>query len=247
MASLYQISDEILSIFNTIEQNDGEITEEQEKFLTIKEEELSDKLNDYVKALQVWKSDIDTCKCEEKRIKEVRGKYDNRIKRLKENMLSAVKMFGKEGKTNKFIELPTCRLYTKISKSVEVDEDRIDILISELTRYIHELVHQGVLYTGEDVDIEGLVCAINANCIAEHGETFKPFTIDDLLHIRLDICTTGTIYDYFRKGENVLKGITKFPTLITNSTSKDNFKFAIETNQNISVAKIVENESIQIK
>ena len=247
MASLYQISDDILSIFNTIEQNDGEITEEQLNQLSIKEEELSDKLNSYVKALQTWKSDIDACKCEEKRIKEVRNKYDNRIKRLKDSMLTAVKMFGKEGKTNKFIELPTCRLYTRNSKSVEIDEDRIDELIFELNRYIHELVNQGILYTGEDVDLEGLVSAINANCIAEYGENFKPYTIDDLLHIRLEICTTGTIYEYFRKGENILKGMTKFPTTITNGTGKDSFKFAIETNANITVAKILENESIQIK
>lgn len=247
MASLYQISDDILSIFNTIEQNDGEITEEQEQLLAVKENELSEKLNDYVKALQVWKSDIDACKCEEKRIKEVRNKYDNRIKQLKASMLNAVQMFGKEGKTNKFIELPTCRLFTRNSKSVEVDEERIDILIIQFDRLIHELVSQDVLYTGEDIDLEGIINVINANCKAEYGETFEPFTIDDLCHIRLSINTTATIYDYFRKGGNVLKGLVKFNSIISNETSKDQFKFAIECNQNISVAKIVENESIQIK
>lgn len=247
MASLYQISDEILSIFNIIEQNDGEMTDELSNLLAVKEDELSKKLNDYVKALQVWKSDIDACKQEEKRIKEVRNKYNNRIEKLKENMLTAVKMFGKEGATNKFIELPTCRIFTRNSKSIEVDEGRINLMIQEFMRYVAELVHQGVLYTGEDVDIAGVVAAINANCIAEYGEDFKPFTIDDFLHIRLDICCTDTIYNYFRHGGDLLTAITKLPTNITHSTTKDQFKFALDANFDISTAKVVNNESINIK
>ena len=43
MVSIYDISSDLLELFQAIEEQEGEITEEQEKVLEIKEEELSDK------------------------------------------------------------------------------------------------------------------------------------------------------------------------------------------------------------
>ena len=40
MSSYYQISNDILDIFNQIEENDGEVTDEQLEQLSIKEDEL---------------------------------------------------------------------------------------------------------------------------------------------------------------------------------------------------------------
>ena len=45
MASLYQISEDILRIFNDVETNDGEITDEQYDALCIKQDELKEKLH----------------------------------------------------------------------------------------------------------------------------------------------------------------------------------------------------------
>lgn len=249
MASLYSIQEDILRLFDDIEEAGGEITDEQCEQLAIKEEELKDKLTNYHKALQSWTSDIANCKDEEKRIKAVRQKYENRISRLKENMLTAVQMFGSEGKTNRYIELPTVRLSTRSSKAVEVNTERINILIFAFSQLINDLVKDGILYTGEDIDLQGIVDVINANVIAEHGDDFKPFTIDDLTNLNLNISFNMSIYDYMIKGETVLDAMVNIPSKCTvgDNTLKETWKDAIENNRNITLAKIVNNQSLQIK
>ena len=255
MSSLYNIQEELLRIFNNIEENDGEITDEQCNLLEIKQEELKSKLSNYVKAIKSWDGDITSCKIEEQRIANVRKKYDNRIKRLKESMLQAVSMFGEQGKTgNKFIELPTIRLFTKSSNSVELDDVRIKIFISEFERYIRELVSSGIMYTEQDVDLQGILDCINANCIAEHGEEFKRFTLTDLTTIKLEISTTMNIYELFRRGGDALRlyGNNPIDTNMINVTGKDDWKNAINNSSvanisKVSVASIVTNQSIQMK
>lgn len=254
MPSLYQISDDILKIFAEVEENDGEITEEQCDKLAISQEELRQKLNNYYKAVIAFEADEAFCKAEKKRINDVQNKYKNRVNRLKQAMLNAVLAFGEEGKNNFFIELPTARLFTKESKSVKVNEERINILLNEFERYIQELVGSGVLYTGQDVDLQGILDCINANVIAEQGENFEPFTLSDLTTIQFQFTKTATVYDLFRNGRSALEMYYHDPinTTIQNNTSVDEWKTAIKISENtgisnITLAKIVTNQNLQIK
>ena len=52
MSSLYNISNDILRIFNEVENNEGEITDEQYNELCIKQEELKEKLDRILKVLK---------------------------------------------------------------------------------------------------------------------------------------------------------------------------------------------------
>ena len=251
MASLYAIQEELLKLFGEIEANDGEITEEQLDVLNIKEEELKDKLESYYKAIQSWKADMASCKEEEKRIANTRKKYENRIERLKSVMLETVNTFGADGKNNKFIELPTARIFTKTSKTVEIDEERIALLINAIISFITEAYNNGCLYTGEDVDFEGIIQAINANVIAEQGPDFKPYTIDDLSILAVDVTYNGTFVNMFMSKEKVLELIASLyiNTIVKQNTTKEAFKYTIEINgpDKITIAKLVNNQSLQIK
>lgn len=254
MSSLYSISEDILKIFNDIELSEGEITDEQYDALCIKQEELKEKLDSYVKAIKSWEVDEKALKDEKKRFNDRQNVYKNRIERLKAAALQAVLTFGEHGKSNMFIELNNYRLFSRSSQSVDIDEDRIQIFIKEFERYIRELVNSEVLYTGEDVDLQGIVDSINSNIIATYGESFEPFTISDLMAIKININQTSSIYDLFKKGERVLNLYGKEPinTYIENVTSKDDCKSIIDSSKlyNISaptIAKVITNQSLQIK
>ena len=251
MASLYTIQEELLKLFGEIEMNDGEVTDEQLELLNIKEEELSTKLNDYYKAIQSWKADMAACKEEEKRIATTRKKYENRIERLKTVMLDTVNMFGSEGKTNKFIELSTVRLFTKNSKSIEFDEERINIFIRLMVDFINEAESNDCLYTGEDVDLEGIISVINAHAKAEYGEDFAPFTIDDMQSLHIDVVHNDSFANMFKYSPTCLKLISKLSlhTNIKPNTLKDNIKVIIERkgDEAISIAHININQSLQMK
>lgn len=254
MSNLYNIKEDILRIFDEVENNDGEITDEQYDSLCIKQEELKSKLDSYYKAIQVWKGDLDTCKCEKKRIGDVQKKYDNRIERLKKVMLDAVLTFGEHGKSNMFIELPTVRLFTKTTKSVSIDENRINIFIEAFYRLIKELVDNGVLYTGEDIDLQGILDSINTNIIAEQGEGFEPFTIADMNLLKIRIGIDCSISNLLKGDGNIIKSIilNPFNYFIEQNVSKDEAKSAIEfysnsDSLNPTIASIVVNDTLQMK
>lgn len=253
MSSLYSIQEDILRIFNDVESNEGEITDEQYDALCIKQDELKSKLESYVKAIKSWEVDEKALKDEKKRFNDRQNVYKNRIERLKKAALDAVLMFGEHGKTNMFIELPNFRIFTKESKAIEVNEQRINIFINAFESYIRELVDAGILYAGKDVDLQGILDVINANVIAEQGESFEPYTINDLIALKLNISQTASVYDLFKSGLALnLYGKEPIYTHIENATTKDDWKVIISS-ANIAktsiptMAKEVINQSLQIK
>lgn len=253
MSSLYQISNDIIRILSDIENREYEIVDEEYDTLCIKEEELKSKLDDYVKAIKSFEADEKALKDEKKRFNDRQTVLKNRIERLKKAALNAVLSFGQYGKNNMFIELPTFRLSSRSSISIEIDEERVGIFIQEFERYIRELSNADILYTGEDVDLQGILDCINANVIAEFGDDFEPFTIADLVSFKLNISHTASVYDLFKNGMALnLYGKNPLNTTIENATSKDDWKSAIETyktdvNNHVTIAKSVVNQSLQIK
>lgn len=253
MSSLYQISEDILRIFNEVELNEGEITDDQYNALTIKQEELKTKLDAYVKAIKSWEADEKALKDEKKRFNDRQNVFKNRIERLKAAALQAVLTFGEQGKSNMFVELPTCRLFSRASKSVEIDESRISIFMEEFERYVRELVNADVLYAGKDVDLQGVLDAINANCRAIHGEDFEEFTLNDLIALKINVSQTASVYDLFKSGRALqLYGNEPIYTHMEVATSKDDWKTIIDSSKLAgtsapTMAKVVVNQSLQIK
>ena len=253
MSSLYQIQEDILRIFDSIEQSEGEITDEQYEALTIKQDELKTKLDAYVKAIRSWEVDEKALKDEKKRFNDRQNVFKNRIERLKSAALQAVLTFGEQGKSNMFIELPTCRLFSRASQSIEVNQERINIFMREFERYVRELVNAGVLYAGKDVDLQGILDVINANVKADQGESFEPFTLNDLIAIKITISQTASVYDLFKSGLALnLYGQEPIYTKMEEVTTKDDWKAMIKSVNTAgtnppTMAKVVINQSLQIK
>lgn len=253
MSSLYEISEDILRIFNDVEAVEGEITDEQYDALVIKQEELKTKLDAYVKAIKSWEVDEKALKDEKKRFNDRQNVYKNRIERLKAAALQAVLTFGEHGKSNMFIELPTCRLFSRASQAVEINQERINIFMREFERYVRELVNAGVLYASKDVDLQGILDVINANVKADQGEPFEPFTLNDLIAIKITISQTASVYDLFKSGLALnLYGQEPIYTKMEEVTTKDDWKTMIESANTArtnppTMAKVVINQSLQIK
>lgn len=254
MASLYNISSEILRIFENVENNEGEITDEEYNSLVIKQEELKTKLDCYVKAVKEFNASAAFCKTEKKSIDDRKKIYENRVLRLKKAMLDAVNNFGELGKNNKFIELESCRLYTKASTAVNVDEDRVNLFMTHFEKFLREIVNGDVLYTGEDVDLQGILDVINTNIKAEQGYDFVPFTLNDLTTFKIGIKSTATIYELFRSHKDAILEYAHnpFTSEISNETAKEDWKTIITVADEQGTAKptmaeLVKNESLIIK
>ncbi len=253
MNSLYQISDELLSIFANIEANEGEVTEEELLALEIKQEELNEKLSSYKKAIKCWESDIDACKQEEKRIKAARQVKENRIDKLKDRMLGAVLQFGyegkanKKGKTNHFYELPDGRIFTKTTESTEINENRINILINLLIEICKEDI-ESFPYNNEEF-FEFILNNVNEKLHVFY-EGQEDFTLIDLksavftYSVDVDIKNLILYYSRFIKEYDELG----LPFLgLSYITPKAIIKTMLDLEEDLTIAKIKETQSITIK
>ena len=253
MQSLYQISDELLSIFNEIESNDGEVNEEQLQALEIAQENLQEKLSSYKKAIRCWEADIDACKQEEKRIKAARQVKENRIDKLKDRMLGAVLQFGYEGKANKkdktnhFYELPDGRIFTKTIESTEINENRINILINLLIEICKDDIRV-FPYENEEF-YEFMLNKVNEK-LHLYYEGQEDFTIDDLklsvFNYSVEINLKDLIYKYTDNIKDYEEREIPFLGL-SFVTPKSMLKLALDAGNELTISKVKETQSITIK
>lgn len=253
MASLYEISNDILRIFNDVEVAEGEITDEQLEQLNINQENLKQKLSDYNKAIQVYKNYNEGVSNEIKRLQELKKTRTNRIEVLRNIMKNAVINFGSNGKSgNKVIELEDCKLFTKSTVSVTENKERLDILRYEFIEYCRELYKNDLLITGDDIDIQGLIDAINAKCIAERGEAFAPFTIYDFICTNITFKFTVSLKNLIESNNYLLQAYygLDYSTGVDIDIDKNTVKYIVKdqnTNNNITIGNIEKNKVLCMK
>ena len=253
MGSLYQISEDILNIFAEIEANEGEVSEEQLQCLEIAEEQLHEKLASYKKAIRCWESDINACKEEEKRIKAARTVKENRINKLKDRMLAAVKQFGYDGKpnakgkSNKFYELSDGRLYTRTTENVELNENRLNIFNSLLPVVCSESYKLDAV-ANPNILVEILNLINEQLHIYYEGQ--PDFTITDLHNIKIIYTDNVDIVDLISAYSNKLKnkGVDALLCETEINVDKQYLKLVLnDPDKELTIGKLKEIESLTIK
>lgn len=251
--NIYKIQENINRIFIEIEENAGEITEEQLEQFNINQENLKQKLSDYNKAIQVYKNYNEGISNEIKRLQELKKTRTNRIEVLRNTMKNAVINFGTDGKSgNKIIELEDCKLFTKSTESVIENKERLDILRYEFIDYCRELYKNDLLITGDDIDVQGLIDSINAKCIAERGENFIPFTIYDFICANIIFKFTVSLKNLIESNNYLLQAYygLDYSTGIDMDIDKNTVKYIVKdqnTNNNITIGNIEKNKVLCMK
>ena len=101
--SIYEISNDYLTLMNEIEQAEGEITPEMEAQLKINEGELQSKSIAYLAVIKEREAFVTQIDEEIKRLTTLKKRNNSLVDRLKENILNAVNLFGTiETQFNKF-------------------------------------------------------------------------------------------------------------------------------------------------
>lgn len=124
MANIYCIQQELLDIFDELEENGGELTPELEEKLNITQEEFSDKIKSYTDVVKMLENDIIDIKAEKARLNDLQKSKEKTIERLKKVMINAIELFGDSTKSgSKFIDYGTGKVTIRNTQVVEVDED----------------------------------------------------------------------------------------------------------------------------
>jgi len=154
--SIYQISQDLEQVFNTIEANNGEVTEEIEKALSITQEQLNQKGVQYAfKCLDIdaLNNQIDA---EIERLNKIKKANNNLKERLKYILSNTMLHFGIEK-----LETPTLKVSFRKSESIEItDESQIskEFITEKITRTpnktaIKEALKKGKVILGVEIKI----------------------------------------------------------------------------------------------
>lgn len=158
--TLYKISSEFNELLTLIEEAEGEITEEMAQALEINEKELQRKALDYNSVIISQKAFITTIDEEIKRLQALKKQRQNLIKRLENNLLNAVNLFG---------EFVAGQFTFKTRKSTVVEVEDVNGLPSKYK----------VVKVTEAADKAAIKAAIKA------GETIKGCSLKENINLSI--------------------------------------------------------------
>lgn len=255
-SSLFSIKAELQDIILQLEE--GEATDELIAKLGITEDNLKDKIADYLQVIKHYQCDVKECSDEVARVNQIKKTRDNTLRRLKDAVLEAVLMFGSTGKSgNKVIEGSTYKIYSRNTTTTILD----DIRISDIIRHFVDIVTEYLASTEikESLSIEYLARIISAHMKAETSpiegseDTQSPFvdvTTDDIFAIDTEITINIRLSELANATNfNLAQWIGQNPHKVEfkSSTSKSAVAANLDLNADLTIAKQVSNTSLIIK
>lgn len=252
MANIYQISQELLAIFEELEENEGELTPELEEQLNITQDQFKDKIKSYADAIKELESDIVNIKAEKVRLNDLQKSKEKTVERLKKIMAEAIETFGDTTKSgSKFVDYGTGKISIRNTQAIEIDEDVTNRFVNRYLSIIKWYANNNQLDTVSADEILDY-CNNPSPSEEENKEELIPLTYDDLsllkTNIELDISVDQLLNT--ERGMKLAKAISEF-ALFTCKAKAD--KVAIKNSAKSdkhfmpAYAKLVNNKSVIIK
>ena len=252
MANIYQISQDLLTIFQELEENGGELTPELEQDLNITQESLYDKIKGYVSVIHHYEDDLDAIKRETTRLSNLKKSKEKIIERLKSVVLKAVEDFGDENKNGvKCIDFGTGKVSTRKSEAVQLYDDNIEHIVNCLNDILDLEADNNQLDVIDSINEDALIDRIASMPI---GDTKVGLAVskDDLAHVSLQLVTGFPLVDVLNgKAWTVLRETIKNNPhfVLQSNVNKTDMKAELKVNRSCApkIAKLVTNKSLTIK
>lgn len=253
--NIWQIQQELLSIFDELEENGGELTEELEQQLAISQEDFRSKVEDYTNVIKSVKADIAAIDQESKRLAELKKSKTAMVDRLSKVIIEAVDKFGDTSKSgSKFFDYGTGKVSIRNSQKVILDDEKIEAISSEVCKAFAVEAMMGNASNREDFTFEDII----QRC-KEHSKYDETGTIIDAPEIitKEDIQNTVVEITFKEHIQDILKGdgynLIKQLIMYNNSASfipkidKTQLKNELKDCTNITIGKIEPNQTLTIK
>lgn len=219
MASIYNIQQNLLDIFNQIEENCGEITPELEEQLNISKDEFEDKIKSYTCVIHQLESDLCAIKEEKARLDAIKKSKEKTIESLKRIMVEAIQLFGNTSKSGtKFIDYGTGKVSLRKSESIEIDDDKLKAFTNRFISYFTWLRYQN---TFDQTELNCKEITEYCNKIrdddSEENLVFTDFTEEDMNKIQADLDFRINLKDIIstEEGRNLIRAILNYNTDIS--------------------------------
>lgn len=254
MSNIYNIQQELLAIFDELEENGGELTPELEEQLNITQDEFKNKIKSYSDVVKMLENDIIDIKAEKARLNDLQKSKEKTIERIKMVMAEAIEMFGDTTKTGgKFVDFGTGKVSMRTTQAVEVEDDVIERFINRFITGLKWYSANNQLSTTL-VNPKELLDYVNTKSQKEEDDNIEidKFDIKDLerltASINLDVDVKNLIST--EKGMALLHSLFAYNLFkITAKPDKKGIKDDAKSESHFMpvYAKLVNNKSITIK
>ena len=254
--NIWQIQQDLLSIFDELEENGGELTEELEEKLAISKENFRTKVEGYINVIKQVKSDIAAIDQESKRLAELKKSKNAVIERLTKVLVPAIQNFGDVSKSGSaFVDYGTGKVSIRSTQKVELDDNKLECMANEYAKCLSFERMLGGASNRENITKEELI----QRC-KEHKNTNLDIVVDDPYDITVGDIERAGFEITVRVGmEDMLCGegyqaikhlceeFNVDPT-ITPKIDKTLLKACLVKNdEDVSFAKVVDNKTLTIK
>lgn len=253
MASIFNIQQDLYAIFNSIEENEGELTPELEEALTIKREEFSTKIQGYVAYIKQLELDNKGIKEEIARLKDLQKSKERTIDNLKKIMIMAIDKFGDTSKTGtKFLDYGTGKVSIRKSDSIEVDEEGTKQFVNRFFRYFNWL-HFTNTTNQQELDVKDIVDFCNKTKQDDEEDVIETnYTGDDLNNLQANLDFKVNLKDLITNpdGLKLINSLLDYKVLATIKPSVDKTEVKKEVKSNGEIptfAKYVIKDNVVIK
>lgn len=251
MANIYELSQELIQLFDYIEDNDGELTPEIEEKLTIAEDNLKDKIKSYSQVVKILQADILAIKAEKDRLNDLQKRKEATIDRLKSILLKAINRFGSETKAGgKYIDFGIGKVSVRNSKVVEVDEEDINSFVNHYIAGLQWYNMQNQL-NKDIINPDELLRYANQFSDGEDEVRDLKYSMDDVAKLDADIDVRVSLRSLLESdnGFELAKALIKYGQFdIKAKVDKRAIKESItNTGDSPTFARIVDNQTVSIK
>lgn len=219
--NIFEISKELESVFDELEENGGELTEELEEKLSISQDEFRSKVDAYLSVIRNTESDVDCCDKEIKRLQAVKKTKQNSIEKLKNILIWAIDKFGEINKSgNRYIDLGTSKVTIKSSNKVIINEEYADDIIASTFAELREANYTNELY---DNPIKDLITTPENKLDGIITTILVDIPLEDLYKDKGD-SFIKSLFDYdasFKVKSNISKSLLKDKLNEDSETYKD--------------------------
>lgn len=245
--NIFEIEQDLLSIFDEIEENEGELTPELEEKLAITQENFKNKVKSYINLIKIKEGELITISSEIDRLKKFGESKAKLITKLQNIIIQAINKFGDTTpKGGKFFDYGTGKVNIRKTQIVGINDELIKFIGSELLHELNVRKEINQLNVLPPITKEELLANLNTD------ETPFGITSDDLDNIKFDISVEVNLNDILTDNnfEFIKQAIYLSPKFkLSSKVSKTELKSKLKENGSCApnIAALDYNESLSIK
>ena len=245
--NIFEIEQDLLSIFDEIEENEGELTPELEEKLAITQENFKNKVESYVNLIKIKEGELITISKEIDRLEKLADSKTRLQLKLQKIILDAVNKFGDVSKSGaKFFDYDTGKVSIRKTQVVDTNDELIKFIGSDLSHELNVRKENNQLNVLPPITKEELLAKLNTD------ETPFGITPDDLDNIKFDISVEVNLNDILTDDnfEFIKQAIHLSPKFkLSSKVSKTELKSKLKENGSCApnIAALDYSESLTIK